>query len=211
MVGGFLAFLEDIGHAEGVAHLNEPVAEGCGEAVVDAVEAARFPRGDILLLVLFHLHFHHLIASDAESDLRPDTQARYPRFILVVFVPTAQVDIEQQRNVDVVRLLHVTDGAVVVIQAFLHVGALARIDDVDFGTEDRTLGDEGETQPAREVGAETCAVVTADAHGAEGRTEHQAAAETLGTKRTGSQKQEYEKGEKSFVFHYQCVDAAKIH
>ena len=71
VVGGFLAFLEDIGHAEGIAHLNEPITQGCGEAILDAVEAAFFPRRDELLFPSA-FYFFHFIAADAKSDLWPD-------------------------------------------------------------------------------------------------------------------------------------------
>ena len=94
MVGRLFAFLKDVGHAEGVAHLNEPITDSSYESVVDAVEAAKLPRGDVLL-PLFAFHFHDIVAADAETDLRPDTKPRNHRLVFVVFVPAAQVDVEQ--------------------------------------------------------------------------------------------------------------------
>lgn len=105
MVGGFLAFLEDISHAVGIAHLDEPIAQRRCNAVVNTIETASLPRGNDLLLLLFALHIDHLVASHAEADLWPDAQSRDLGFVLVVFVPFAEVDVEQQRHIDIMGFL----------------------------------------------------------------------------------------------------------
>lgn len=71
MVGGFSTVLEDIGHAEGVTHLDEPIAQCCREAIVEPIVAASFPRGNVLLF-LFAFHVQHFVAADAEADLWPN-------------------------------------------------------------------------------------------------------------------------------------------
>ena len=135
MVGRLSAFLEDIGHAEGVAHLDEPITHCCSEAVIDAVERAFLPRRDVLLF-RSAFHFFHLVSADAETDLRSDAQSWDLGFVLVVLVPLAEVDVEQQRHGDVMRLLQVTDAVIALVQAFLHTRSLPRIHDVDLGAED---------------------------------------------------------------------------
>ena len=117
MVSRLFALFEDIGHAVGVAHLNVPIAQSGSEAIVDTVETAWLPRGKVLLFLLA-LHIQHFIATYAEADLRPDAQSWNHRFIFVVLIPFSEVDVEQQRHVDVVRLLLVLDGVVAFIQAF---------------------------------------------------------------------------------------------
>ena len=124
MIGGFLAFLEDIGHAVGVAHLDEPIAQCRCNTVVDAVEAASLPRGDDLLLLFFALHIDYLVAAHAETDLRPDAQSRNLGFVLVVFVPFAEVDVEQQRHIDIMGLLQITNGVEDFVIAFLRTRSL---------------------------------------------------------------------------------------
>lgn len=200
MVGGFCAFLEDIGHAEGVAHLDEPIAQRCCDAIVNAVETTWLPRRDELLFLLA-FYLHNVVPAYTETDLRPDAQTRYHGFVLVVIVPLAEVDVEQQRHIDVVRLLHVADGVVAFIQAFLRTHALPRINHIDLGTNNTTLGDERKAHATSEIGAEACAIVAADAHRGESRTEHEATAEALGHHRTSTDEPKEEQYEQFFVFH----------
>ena len=94
MVGGFLAFLEDIGHAEGVAYLDEPIAQRRREAIVNTVETAFFPRCNVLLFPL-SFHFLHLVAAYAETNLRPDAKPWNLGFVFVVLVPFAEINVEQ--------------------------------------------------------------------------------------------------------------------
>ena len=169
MVGGFSAFLEDVGHAKGVAHFDEPIAHRSREAVVEPVVTASFPRGDVLLF-LFFFFFQHLVATDAKADLWPDAQSRDFGFVVVVFCPSAEIDVEQQRNVNVVRPLLISDGIVVFVKAFLGACALSRINHVDFASDEGMLRDEGDAHATSEIGAEPRAVVALDAHGAEGRS-----------------------------------------
>ena len=124
MVGGFLAFLEDIGHAVGVAHLDEPIAQCRCNAVVNAVEAASLPWGDDLLFLLFALHIDYLVAAHAKTDLWPDAQSRDFGFVLVVFVPFAKVDVKQQRHIDIMGLLKITNGVEDFVIAFLRTRSL---------------------------------------------------------------------------------------
>ena len=112
MVGRLLAFLEDVGHAEGVAHFDEPITQSRREAIVDAVESARLPRGDELLFFV-DFHFLYLVASNAETDLRPDAQSRNHGFVLVVLGPFAEIDVEEQWHINIMRLFQVADSVVV--------------------------------------------------------------------------------------------------
>lgn len=201
MVGGLFAFLEDVGHAEGVAHLDIPIADGRREAIVEPIVAASLPRRDDLLLLLFALHTGHIVAAQAEANLWSDAQPRNHRFILVVLGPFAKVDSEQQRHIDIMRLLHVADGVVAIIQALLRTHALPRIEHVDFATDDGTLRDERDAHAAGEVGTEARAIVAAEVHGAEGRTEYQATAEALGYQRRHADEQKEEQYEPFFFFH----------
>jgi len=200
MVGGFFAFLEDIGHAEGVAHLDEPITQRYCEAIVDAVETAWLPWGDVLLFLLA-FHFHDVGAAYAKPNLRSDAQAWYHGFVFVVLVPFAEIDIEQQRHVDVVRFFLVSYGVVAFIQAFLGTRTLSRINDIDFGTYNATLGNEREANSASEIGAEGGAVVAADLHGGESRSKHKAAAELLCHHRATTDEPKQEQYEQFFVFH----------
>ena len=118
MVGGFPAFLEDISHAKSVAHFDEPIAHRCREAVVEPIVAASFPRSDVLLF-LFAFHVQHLVAADAKADLWPNAQSWNLGFIVVVLCPSAEIDVNQQRYVDVVRPVLISDGIVVFVKAFL--------------------------------------------------------------------------------------------
>ena len=211
VVGGLFAFLEDIGHTVGVAHLNKPITHRSREAIIDAVEAARFPRGDILLLFLFHFQIHHIVAAYAKADLWPDAQSWNHGFILIILVPFAEIEVEQQRHVDVVRLLLVADGVVAGVQAFFRTRSLPRIKHIDFSTDDGTLWDERDANTTSEVGAEGGAIVPADAHSREGWTEHQAAAELLGHQRTCTDEPKDEQYEQFLVFHgMQFIFTAKV-
>lgn len=200
MVGGFRAFFEDIGHAEGVAHLDEPIAQRRRDAIVNAVETAWFPRRDELLFLLA-FHFHDVVPAYTETDLRPDAQTRYHGFVLIVIVPFAEVDVEQQWHIDVVRLLHVADGVVAFIQAFLRTHTLPRINHIDLGANNTALGDERDAHTTSEVGAKACAVVAADAHCGESWAEYEATAEALCHHRTGTDEPKEEQYEQFFVFH----------
>ena len=95
MVSRFLAFFEDIGHAVGVAYFDEPITQRCRDAIVEAVEAASFPWGDELLMFPFAFHLLYFIAPDAKADLWSDTQSRYSGFVMLVFSPLAEIDVEQ--------------------------------------------------------------------------------------------------------------------
>ena len=64
MVGGFFAFLEDIGHAEGVAHFDEPITQRRCEAVIKAVETAKLPWRDVLFLGFLLFHVHNVVATN---------------------------------------------------------------------------------------------------------------------------------------------------
>ena len=202
VVGGLLAFLEDVGHAEGVAHLDKPIAESRCQAIVDAVEAALFPRDDVLLLSL-SLHVGDVVAANAKTDLRPDAQPRNHRLVFVVFVPFPKIDVEQQRHINVVRLAEITNRGAIGIEAFRGAHALARIDDINLAAYDEMLGDESKAHAASEIGTERGAVDFAHLHGGEGRTEHQAATKTLSHEcrqaKHEEQKQKY--GSKRFHFH----------
>ena len=89
------------------------------------------------------------------------------------------------------RLLQVSyGGGVAFAIPLFRTRSLPRIQHVDFGAEDRMCGDERDAYAASEVGAKARAIVAADAHGAEGRTQHQAATETLGIVRRQRHHQE---------------------
>ena len=200
MVGGFLAFLEDIGHAEGVAHLDEPIAQRRRDAIIDAVETAQLPRRDELLFLLA-FHLHNVVAAYAKAYLWSDAKPWDHGFVLVVIIPPAEVDVEQQRHIDVVRLLHEAHCVVAGIQTFLRAHALSRINHIDFGADDRMLWNESKAHTTREIGTKTRAVVAADAHGGDCWAKHQATAEALGKQRLDSEEPKEEKYEQSFVFH----------
>ncbi len=202
MVGRLSALLENIGHAEGVAHLNKPIAHCRREAVVDAVEAARLPRRDVLLLLLAFFYIIDLVAADAKTNLRPNTQTHYLGFILVIFFPFAEIHVEQQGHVDVVRLFEKADGVATFVQARPRPHALPRVDDINLATKDGTLGDERDTHATREVGAEGGGVVATDLHGGERRPDHQAAAESLCHQGTRAKEPQHEQYKQSFVLHF---------
>ena len=94
MFGGFFTFLENIGHAEGVAHFDEPITQRRREAIVNAVETAFLPWRDVLYF-RSAFHFLNLVAADAETDLWPDAQPWNLGFVFVVLVPLAEIDVKQ--------------------------------------------------------------------------------------------------------------------
>ena len=143
------------------------------------------------------------IASNAETDLRPDAQSWNHRFVLVVLSPLAEIDVEQQRHINIMRLFQVADGVVVFANPLFRACALPRINDVDFGSEDGMFGDEGDAHAASEVRAKLCAIVPADFHGGKRRANHQAAADALGKHLIRSEKHDYEQDKMCFVFHIQ--------
>ena len=182
MVGRLFDSFEDIGHPVGITHFDVPIAQCRSEAIVDAVETARDPRGDVLLF-LFAFHLIYFIATYAKSNLRSDAQPRNHGFVFIVLFPFSEVYVEQQRHINIMRLLQVTNGVVTRVQAFRLTHSLTLIDDIDFSSDDGAFGNECHAHTTGEIWAESGGVVPTDAHGGECRAEHQAATKTLGKER----------------------------
>lgn len=88
---------QHIADAVGVAHLNKPIGHCRRNAIVEAVESAILPRGNLLFLG-FAFYVVQVAPRNADTYLGTYAQPQHPSFALVGVLPFTHVDIKQDRH-----------------------------------------------------------------------------------------------------------------